>query len=91
MAKILIVDDEPDIVRLVARYAEREGYEVTGVGDGSAAIEACRREDFDVIVMDIMMPDTDAKRTARPLCCVPEASKLILWDTRCVWTANRLS
>lgn len=59
MAKILIVDDEPDIVRLVERYAVREGYEVTGVGDGTAAIEACRREDFDVIVMDVMMPDTD--------------------------------
>ncbi len=59
MAKILIVDDEPDIVRLVARYAEREGYEVTGAGDGNAAIEACRSEDFDVIVMDVMMPDTD--------------------------------
>ncbi len=44
MAKILIVDDEPDIVRLVERYAVREGYEVTGVGDGTAAIEACRRE-----------------------------------------------
>ncbi|MBQ2557637.1 MAG: response regulator, partial [Lachnospiraceae bacterium] len=57
MAKILIVDDEPDIVRLVARYAEREGYGVTEAGDGNAAIEACRSEDFDVIVMDVMMPD----------------------------------
>ncbi|MBQ6660325.1 MAG: response regulator transcription factor [Lachnospiraceae bacterium] len=59
MAKILIADDEPDIVRLIARYAEREGYDVTGVENGAEAIEACKREDFDVIVMDVMMPDTD--------------------------------
>jgi len=59
MAKILIADDEPDIVRLIERYAAREGYEVTGVSNGDEAISACRREDFDVIVMDVMMPDTD--------------------------------
>ena len=59
MAKILIADDEPDIARLIERYAVREGYEVTSVGNGDEAIAACRREDFDIIVMDVMMPDTD--------------------------------
>ncbi len=59
MAKILIADDEQDIAMLIARYARREGYEVTCVSDGSEAIEACQNEDFDMIVMDVMMPDTD--------------------------------
>ncbi len=59
MPKLLIADDEEDITRLIARYAQREGYEVTCVGDGSEAVEACRKEDFDAIVMDVMMPDMD--------------------------------
>ena len=59
MPRILIVDDEPNIVTLISRYAQREGYDVTAVSDGRQAIEACTREDFDLIVMDVMMPDTD--------------------------------
>ena len=59
MQKILIADDEPNIVTLISRYAQREGYDVTAVSDGRQAIEACTREDFDLIVMDVMMPDTD--------------------------------
>lgn len=59
MAKILIADDEPDIVELIKRYALREGYEVKSVEDGAEAIEICQREDFDIIIMDVMMPDTD--------------------------------
>jgi len=59
MPKILIADDEPNIVTLISRYAQREGYDVTAVSDGRQAIEACKDEDFDLIVMDVMMPDTD--------------------------------
>ena len=59
VAKILICDDEPDIVRLIARYAEREGYEVTQASDGREAIELCREKDYDLVIMDVMMPDTD--------------------------------
>lgn len=59
MAKILIADDEPNIVSLISRYAQREGYDVKTVSDGRQAIEACQNEDFDIIVMDVMMPDTD--------------------------------
>lgn len=59
MAKILVVDDEPDICRLIRRYAEHDGYETVGVRDGTEAVEICRRQDFDVIVMDAMMPEMD--------------------------------
>ena len=59
MPRILIADDEPDIIAQISRYAQREGYEVVSVEDGSQAVRACREEDFDAIVMDVMMPDTD--------------------------------
>ncbi|MBR5712708.1 MAG: response regulator transcription factor [Lachnospiraceae bacterium] len=59
MPRILIADDEPDIARLIARYASREGYEVLSVESGDAAVAACRKQDFDIIVMDVMMPGTD--------------------------------
>lgn len=59
MARILIVDDEPNIVTMISRYAEREGWVAAAASDGRQAIEACRNAAFDVIVMDVMMPDTD--------------------------------
>lgn len=59
MIRILVADDEPNIVTLISRYAQREGYNVTSVSDGRQAIEACKNNDFDIIVMDVMMPDTD--------------------------------
>ena len=67
MPKILIADDEPDICTLISRYAKREGFEVKAVYDGSEAIEVCRAEDFDVIIMDVMMPDTDGFTACRKI------------------------
>ena len=59
MAKMLIVDDEPDIRALVRRYAEREGYETAEAENGMEAVSICREADFDVIIMDAMMPELD--------------------------------
>jgi DNA-binding response OmpR family regulator len=59
MPKILIVDDEPNIVTLISRYVQREGYDIVTASDGREAIDKCKKEDFDVIIMDVMMPDTD--------------------------------
>ncbi|MCR4888750.1 MAG: response regulator transcription factor [Ruminococcus sp.] len=43
----------------MSRYAQREGYDIVTASDGREAIDKCRSEDFDVIIMDVMMPDTD--------------------------------
>ena len=54
MPRILIADDERDISTLIKRYAEREGFEVVAVEDGSEAVEMCKKEDFDIIIMDVI-------------------------------------
>lgn len=59
MAHILIADDEPKIRAVIREYAEFEGHTVTEAADGMQAIECVRQEDFDVAVVDIMMPRLD--------------------------------
>ena len=59
MAKILVVDDEAKIRAIIKEYAEFEGYAVSEAEDGMEAVEKVKSEDFDIIVMDIMMPRLD--------------------------------
>ena len=59
MFKILVVDDEKSIREVIKTYAEFEGHEVVQAVDGLDAIDKVKEEDFDVIVMDIMMPRLD--------------------------------
>ena len=67
MPRILVVDDEPDICQLIRRYAEHDGYETVGVSDGTEAVTLCQKEDFDVIIMDVMMPDMDGYAACRKI------------------------
>lgn len=59
MARLLIVDDETKIRDMIRKYAAFEGYDVAEAEDGLAAVERCRVEDFDLIIMDVMMPNLD--------------------------------
>lgn len=59
MYHILIVDDEEKIRSLIRKYAEFEGHTVTEAENGMDAITVCRKESFDIIIMDIMMPVLD--------------------------------
>ena len=59
MAKILVVDDEEKIRFVVREYAQFSGHEVVEASDGSGAVELCKKQNFDLIVMDIMMPKVD--------------------------------
>ncbi len=57
MDKILIVDDENDIAELISDILEDEGYETVIANDGNTAISLVKEEDFDLILLDVMMPD----------------------------------
>ena len=57
--KILIVDDEARIREIIKKYAIFEGHEVSEAGDGMQAIQICKEKEFDIIIMDVMMPELD--------------------------------
>ncbi len=57
--KILVVDDEANIRNVLKEYAEFEGYEVEEASDGMQAVNICKDKDFDIIIMDVMMPKLD--------------------------------
>ncbi|MEA4852646.1 MAG: response regulator transcription factor [Christensenella sp.] len=59
MNRILVVDDEENIRAIIRKYGEFEGYDITEAKDGMEAVEICSRENFDIIIMDIMMPELD--------------------------------
>ncbi|MED9969009.1 MAG: response regulator transcription factor [Ruminococcus sp.] len=67
MAKILVVDDEFRIRQIIRKYAEFEGYEVEEAVDGMQAIEICRKKEFDLIIMDVMMPELDGFSACREI------------------------
>jgi two-component system response regulator ResD len=59
MAHILVVDDERKIREGLREYAEFEGHSVVEAGDGIEAVNICKEQDFDLIIMDVMMPKLD--------------------------------
>ncbi|MDP2350213.1 MAG: response regulator transcription factor, partial [Chloroflexota bacterium] len=73
-----VVDDEPPIVDLVTGYLVREGWAVDSAGDGIAALEAVRRIDPDVIVLDVMLPGLDGVEVCRQLRTFSDAYVLML-------------
>ena len=67
MYHILVVDDESRIRTLIRKYAEFEGHTVTEAGDGMEAVNLCRTQTFDLIIMDIMMPELDGFSACREI------------------------
>lgn len=74
MIKILVVDDEENIRQIIKKYAVFEGHEVVEAADGMEAIRICNEQAFDIIIMDIMMPELDgfsACKEIRKTCKTP--------------------
>ena len=65
--RILVVDDEEKIRTIIRKYAEFEGYQVTEAASGMEAVSLCRKQDFDMMIMDIMMPELDGFSAVREI------------------------
>jgi len=67
MYKILVADDEEMIRRLIAKYAAFEGHTVEEAGTGLEAVEKCRDGQYDIVILDIMMPELDGFSACRQI------------------------
>lgn len=70
--KVLIVDDEPDIVEMIEYNLKNEGYNVVTAPDGEVALRLAKEEQPDLVLLDIMMPKMDGVETCRRLRELPE-------------------
>jgi two-component system response regulator MtrA len=71
MAKIVVADDDVDVRMLVALKLRQSGYDVVDVGDGAAAVAACREERPDLVVLDLMMPVMSGLEACRTIKAEP--------------------
>ena len=67
MERVLIVDDDPDIQKLVSYNLGQAGFEVTTAGTGRNALEAVQKHPPDLIILDLMLPDVDGMEVCRTL------------------------
>ena len=65
--RILVADDEDNIRRIIRKYAEFEGHTVVEAANGMEAVSLCRTESFDILIIDIMMPELDGFSACREI------------------------
>lgn len=78
MSKMLVVDDEEKIRAVVREYAEFEGFDVSEAKDGMEAVSLCRSNDYDIIIMDIMMPKLDGYSACKQIRKVKDIPVIML-------------
>ncbi|WP_016989638.1 response regulator transcription factor [Flavobacterium sp. ACAM 123] len=76
--KILLVDDEPDILEIVGYNLTQEGYQVFTAANGKEAIAKAKKELPDLIIMDVMMPEMDGMEACENIRKVPELSNVLI-------------
>lgn len=76
--KILLVDDEPDIVEFLSYNLKKEGYTVFFANNGKDAIEIAKKEHPHLIILDVMMPDMDGIETCREIRDVKELKDVLI-------------
>lgn len=77
--RLLVVDDEPNVIRSLTRMLELEGFETLGVTSGAEAIEHYRRDNFDLALVDLEMPDVKGLEVLRAIKEYDPAAKVIIF------------
>jgi len=76
MKNVLIVDDEPDLVELVSYNLKKEGFQVATAPDGAVALEKARKKNFDLIILDLMLPGIQGIELCRILRNDPKTERV---------------
>lgn len=74
--RILVVDDEPDLIELVSYNLKKEGYKVSTAADGEEALEKLRKGGFDLVILDLMLPGVQGVEVCRMLRNNPKTESL---------------
>lgn len=77
--KVLVVDDEPALLRLMEYLLQHEGYQVIAAKDGSEALDAAAREIPDLILLDVVLPDVDGLDVCRRLRGTADTADIPIW------------
>lgn len=78
MKNILVVDDEEKIRIVIKKYAEFEGYNIVEAEDGMEAIDKFKEGDFDLVILDVMMPELDGFSTCKELKKIKDVPVIML-------------
>ena len=72
--RLLMIEDDARLAAMVGEYLTQSGYAVTHTGDGEAGLEALRREPFDLVVLDLMLPGIDGLEVCRRIRALPDGA-----------------
>ena len=76
MKKIVLIEDDPDLYSLIQYNLDKEGFTVVGSQTGKGALELCRRERPELIILDIMLPDSDGLDICKGIRAHPELAPI---------------
>jgi len=76
--KILLVDDEQDILEFLSYNLKKEGYDVSTATNGKEAVELAKKENPDLIILDVMMPDMDGMETCQKIREIPKLKDVMI-------------
>jgi len=88
MPKILIVDDEPNILKLYSKELKEEGYEVEAVSCAEEALKVAQKEEIDLVILDIKMGEEDGLMTLSELKRIKKGLPVILNSAYSIYKSN---